>query len=170
MEPERLETSPTSSPDAAEFEPPRVVITRRMRVSSFTSRFVTAHLIAYPLGFSAAVAVIPHVIRRHERDLLAVNAGPKHAIIRDATRNLSASEAGQAEVVILGLLPAVIVVLAWAHLVAIPWCLAAARALGTRGAKRTVQRGLKIYLAGMALAFAATALVGAWGWVWLLTL
>lgn len=104
-------------------------------------RLVVAHFVAYPVAFLWAVASVPILVPLHEETLFRFAEQAEMAAF--LTNEM--------------LLPAA-VGFVFAHLVALPWAFAA-----------DARRGLRRYLVLGGGLVGLTLLVGASGWLWLLT-
>jgi hypothetical protein len=142
-------------------------------------RLLVAHLLCYPLLFAVALASMSLAIIRYHDRLLAVTAadGAASAFQRWLARELglALADAARFEIVVRPVGVALGVVFVLVHLGSVPWALAAAREVRSRGtpdaevARARLRRARRWWL-GSSLGLAALlVLVGLGGWVWIFT-
>jgi hypothetical protein len=131
-----------------------------------------AHLIAYPIGFIAAIASMPiGIIARKDALLSASDAGASSGIVADVARQmkLDGAEALQLELLLEFVMYVTLGVLLLVHLAALPWAIGAARA--AKGAPDlALKRGYRLFVVLTAATLVIIALTGTGGWIWLFTL
>ena len=138
----------------------------------FVGRFMLGHLIAYPVGFVAAVAAMPLAMMVRKQELLDVgNVGAENHVVRKAVEKLglTAMEAGQVEIVLGFCLWASLLPMLLVHLLALPW--AAASGISSEevvGLDPRVKRTWRLFLAGTLGSFVVIVLVGVVSWLWVL--
>ena len=145
----------------------------------FTSRLFIAHMVAYPVGFLAAVACMPMSLLARGDELLNASAtGATNKLVRESIKNLGLDPTEAAQVQIVMEFVFIVAGGLWilVHFWGVPWARAAAKSVEAHnagdlaGAKETERRGLKWFAWSTAATVAVTGLVGLGGWIWLFTL
>jgi hypothetical protein len=142
-------------------------------------RLLVAHLLSYPLLFAVAMAAISLAIIRYEQALLDAGAAPEAAsglqrwLVREV--GLSLGDAARFEIILAPVGLALAVLFVVLHLIAVPWALAAAREVRSRGtpeaevAHRRLRRAQRWWLGASLGLTALLVLCGLAGWVWIFT-
>ena len=146
---------------------------RPRRWRAFGSRIGLAHLIAYPIGFAAAVAAMPFAFLVRRRAILSAGTqGATSQLVKDATRGMSLSptEAAQLQIVLEFVMWASLAVLLVVHLAAIPWGLGAAHAARYPAEAAAQRRGLRMFVIAAATIAGLVVLAAIGGWTWILML
>ncbi len=140
---------------------------RGARVSVFLERALLGHVVAYPVGFLAAVAAIPIALPACHAALSSVGGrGPRSAFVRDLAQRMALSppEGAQLEIVLKFLLWVALAVLLLVHVAVLPWAIASARG------STAVDRARRMFVRTVATITAIIVVTGAAGWIWLYSL
>jgi hypothetical protein len=142
-------------------------------LKAFSGRFFLAHMLAYPLGFAAAVAAMPIAMVVKKKELMSPGRfGAKSEMLAGIARdlNLTPLEAAQIEIVLMFTMWVSIVVLVVIHVVALPWSIAAARAVNDPALVETsLKRGYRLFAGVTGGTFVLLGLIGTGAWIWVLT-
>ncbi|MEZ4229782.1 MAG: hypothetical protein R3B89_11470 [Polyangiaceae bacterium] len=144
-----------------------------LRLRWFGERYMLAHLSAYPVGVVSAMASIPLALMVRGEEVKRASATGAHSeLLRRVAQDMQLDPlaAAQMEIVMQFVLLCALLTLVVPHLTALPWAWAAStRPSVTRSDPRLAQR-LRWFIVSMLVLAALWALVGAIGWIWLMTL
>jgi hypothetical protein len=141
-------------------------------LKAFSGRFFLGHMLAYPLGFAASVAAMPIAMVVKKQELMSpARFGAKSEMLAGIARDLHMTplEAAQVEIVLVFTMWVSIAVLAVIHLVALPWAIAAARAVNHPAREPQVKRTYRLFAGVTGGTLVLTGMIGTGAWIWVLT-
>jgi hypothetical protein len=141
-------------------------------LKAFSGRFFLGHMLAYPIGFAAAVAAMPIAMVVKKRELMSpARFGAKSEMLAGIARDLQMTplEAAQVEIVLVFTMWVSIAILAVIHLVALPWAIAAARAVNDPTRQAQVERTYRLFAGVTGGTLVLVGVIGTGAWIWVLT-
>ncbi len=145
---------------------------RSTPLRAFFGRFFLGHMLAYPVGFAAAVAALPLAMMVHKEELMSPGRfGARSQMLADVARDLHMTplEAAQMEIVLRFTLWICVAALVLVHVAVLPWSVAAARAVGNPPAKAAVQKTYRLFAAVTGGTLVLLGVGGTGLWIWVLT-
>lgn len=144
-----------------------------LRLRWFGERYMLAHLSAYPVGVISAMAAIPLALMvRGEQVRQATATGAHSELLRQVAQDMQLDPlaAAQLEIVMEFVMACALVTLLIPHLTALPWAWAASTRQGASPRDPKLAKRLKWFIGSMAALAGIWVIVGAIGWIWLMTL
>ncbi len=144
-----------------------------LRLRWFGERYMLAHLSAYPVGVISAMAAIPLALMvRGEEVKQATASGAHSELLQQVAQDLQldALAAAQMEIVMEFVLACALATLIVPHLTALPWAWAASTRRGAEPRDPKLAQRLKWFIGSMLALAALWVILGAIGWIWLMTL
>lgn len=144
-----------------------------LRLRWFGERYMLAHLSAYPVGVISAMAAIPLALMvRGEAVKRATATGAHSELLRRVAQDMQLDPlaAAQMEIVMEFVFACALGTLLVPHLTALPWAWAASTRAGAAPKDPRLERRLKWFVGSMLALAALWVLLGAIGWIWLMTL
>ena len=142
-------------------------------LKAFSGRFFLGHMLAYPIGFAAAVAALPIAMMAKKEELMSPGRfGAKSEMLAGIAKDLHLTplEAAQIEIVLVFTMWISIAVLVLIHLVALPWAIAAARAVKNPTLTETaVKKSYRLFAGVTGGTLVLLGLTGTAAWIWVLT-
>ncbi len=141
-------------------------------LKAFSGRFFLGHMLAYPLGFAAAVAAMPIAMVVKKQELMSpARFGAKSEMLAKIARDLHMTplEAAQIEIVLVFTMWVSIAVLGLIHVVALPWAIAAARAVNEPARESQVRRTYRLFAGVTGGTLVLLGVIGTGAWIWVLT-
>lgn len=141
-------------------------------LKAFSGRFFLGHMLAYPVGFAAAVAAMPIAMVVKKKELMSpARFGAKSEMLAGIARDLHMTplEAAQIEIVLVFTMWVSIAVLALIHLVALPWAIAAARAVNDPAKAAAAKQGYRLFAGVTGGTLVLLGVIGTGAWIWVLT-
>lgn len=142
-------------------------------LKAFSGRFFLGHMLAYPVGFAASVAALPVGMVVKKKELMSPGRfGAKSEMLAGIARDLHLTplEAAQIEIVLVFTMWVSIAVLVLIHAVALPWAIAAARAVNRPELQETtVKRTYRLFAGVTGGTLVLLGVIGTGAWIWVLT-
>jgi hypothetical protein len=129
-------------------------------LKAFSGRFFLGHMLAYPLGFAASVAAMPIAMVVKKQELMSpARFGAKSEMLAGIARDLHMTPLEAVSIAVLAVI----------HLVALPWAIAAARAVNHPAREPQVKRAYRLFAGVTGGTLVLTGMIGTGAWIWVLT-
>jgi hypothetical protein len=142
-------------------------------LKAFSGRFFLGHMLAYPIGFAAAVAAMPIAMVVKKKELMSPGRfGAKSEMLQGIAKDLHLTpiEAAQIEIVLVFTMWVSIAALVLIHAISLPWAIAAARAVKNPALTETaVKKSYRLFAGVTGGTLVLVGLVGTAAWIWVLT-